>query len=205
MTHPLILVPVKRLTLAKSRVAVTSRRRQMVALRLVEHTLRTVAACVGGDSMVVVTADPSVRRLTVGLGGRVICDTHLDLNSALDHALRELSGSDPLRAVLVLVSDLPRLNQDDLAEVVHHVSRAASPQHVADLTECGTTAVSIRPGQQSPMLFGPQSAQRFLAAGWESLRHAPVSVRADLDTIQDLHELGLPAERLLEGTTKGKI
>jgi 2-phospho-L-lactate guanylyltransferase len=189
----MILVPVKRLDLAKSRIALPPEHRRRVARVLALHTLRTAAEAMGGDSLTVVTADNEVGHLATALGAHVVGETIYNLNSALEQGLDELALAWPARRVAVLVSDLPHVTGRDIQWLARESCAPGGSGHVADMTGTGTTALLFSAGQRPPMMFGPDSAERFRSAGCAPLRTAPIGLRSDLDTLDDLHRLGIPA------------
>ena len=190
---PMILVPVKRLDLAKSRIALPPEHRRRVARVLALHTLRTAAAAVGGDSLTVVTPDSEVADLATVLGAHVVEETIHALNSALEQGLDEVALAWPARRVVVLVSDLPHLTVRDIQWLVRQSCSQVGSGHVADMSGTGTTALLLAADHRPLMMFGPDSAQRFRSAGCAPLATAPAGLRSDLDTVDDLHRLGIPA------------
>jgi 2-phospho-L-lactate/phosphoenolpyruvate guanylyltransferase len=183
---PLLLVPVKRLDLAKSRLEVAPDRRRAIARLLVEQTLSIAGACVGVGGFAVVTADEEVKVLVESRGGLVIHDPRESLNGALAAALDVLRCHAVERSVLVLVADLPCLTEHELDSILTVVERSAQPRMIRDLTGIGTTSVSLPPGRSLSLTFGPSSANRFCAAGFVPIEDAPYGARADLDTTDDL-------------------
>ena len=143
--------------------------------------------------MTVVTADHEVGAMATALGAQVVDETVHDLNSAVDQGLDEVARRWPPRAVAVLVSDLPHLTGRDVLWLADKSCASGGPGHVADITGTGTTALLLPAGQRPPMVFGPHSAHRFRSAGCTPLRKAPAGLRSDLDTVDDLDRLGLPA------------
>jgi 2-phospho-L-lactate guanylyltransferase (CobY/MobA/RfbA family) len=99
MIKPHVLVPVKALGLAKSRLSLPPDERRVIARALAEHTLRTVAETLGSRYLVVVTADLSVGELAAQTGASVVNDPHDDLNRAVQHGLASITLVEP---VLVL-------------------------------------------------------------------------------------------------------
>jgi 2-phospho-L-lactate/phosphoenolpyruvate guanylyltransferase len=190
---PMILVPVKRLDLAKSRIALPAEDRRWVACVLALHTLSTAAAAVGGDSLTVVTADHEVSEAASALGAHVVDETFHDLNSALEQGLDEVALAWPTRPVAVLVSALPHVTRRDIQWLARVCCSSRGSGHVADMTGTGTTALVLSSGERPLMAFGPGSAQRFRSAGCAPLSTAPAGLRTDLDTVDDLHRLGIPA------------
>ncbi|GAW48951.1 MULTISPECIES: 2-phospho-L-lactate guanylyltransferase [unclassified Nocardioides] len=188
-----LLVPVKRLTLAKTRLDVPASDRYRVARALMRNTLRTAAHAAGGTSLAVVTADEEVSAFAAGLGAGVVLDTTADLNSALEQGLNELIAADAARSVTVLVADLALLSPADVHWLHREATATSQPKHVSDQAGTGTTAVVLPAGHRVPMVFGPSSAERFRSSGCLPLDGAPLGLRADLDTLTDLRRLGIPA------------
>lgn len=193
MTVPLTLVlPIKRLRDAKSRVRLTAADRRLLAEDLALHTLTTVEECAEIGSALVVTNDEWVRGKARALGFHSIYDRYDDLNRAAQCGITTSARWWPRRTVGVLVCDLPRLTPASLAEVAKQAISSTAPLFVADRTGTGTTFVSVPPGSVVPMCFGRGSARRFYAAGCRLVTNAPLEIRADLDHIGDLVELGRP-------------
>lgn len=189
MIAPRVLVPVKPLRFAKTRLALPIAQRQQIAHALVEHTLRTVSAALNPMDLLVVSADPRVRNLADRLGARAVGDPYGDLNRAIQHGLSSIPLGVP---VLVLVSDPPRLSQSALAALLNEVENSDGPCFVPDIRGTGTAAVYLPSGWRLPTLFGTNSAFRFRAAGWTPVSNAPDEVRIDLDTVSDLETYGVP-------------
>ena len=187
MIAPHVVVPVKSLDAAKSRLDLPPDERRAVARSLAQHTLGTIASTLGGHNLTVVTADPSVERLATDLDANVVHDPDGDLNRAVQRGLSSVSLGSP---VLVLVADLPRLNSYSLLALLTEVEQADSPYFVPDVQGTGTTAIYLPAGWRLPTSFGPNSASRFMAAGWTRARSAPIEARADLDTISDFELYG---------------
>lgn len=181
-----LVVPVKRLDVAKTRLLVAPEDRVELALAMAADT---VAACLAADlveSVVVVTDDKRASAVMTALGAVVVADVpDAGLNPALLHGASHASVSAHIAAV---ASDLPALRPGDLDLIL-----AASASHevalVADAAGSGTTLLAAGdPGRFRPQ-FGVASRAAHVDAGAIDLtRDAPRSLRRDVDTVEDLVE-----------------
>jgi 2-phospho-L-lactate guanylyltransferase len=114
-----------------------------------------------------------------------LADTGAGLNAALASAADELRRRHPDDAVLALVADLPALRTGELLAVLDRAARVRRG-YVADEHGSGTTALSALPGEALRPAFGARSAARHHASGARPIE-AGRSVRADVDTVADLH------------------
>ncbi|GGO93988.1 2-phospho-L-lactate guanylyltransferase [Nocardioides phosphati] len=188
MTAPgvVLVIPVKRLEAAKSRLEVEPAVRRMIALSLAEHTVRTAVATPQVIRVVVVTRDRTVRRLVRFLGADVCRERRRGgLNAAARRGRRAARRRVPGADVGILVSDLPALTSADLAEVVERYRRDRNPLVVPDHEGTGTTLL-LHPGDRwPPVLFGPESLRRHVCVGYRAVTDAPSGVRRDLDRLAD--------------------
>ncbi|MGW6425097.1 2-phospho-L-lactate guanylyltransferase [Nocardia sp. NPDC055053] len=184
-----LVIPVKRLTTAKTRLSSHAPSRRAAAELLLTHTLQVATTCLEPSQVCVLTADEAVVRRAQAFGVTVLLDAATDLNSALHAALGELQDSDPEATVVVLVADLPRLRPAELWPALADAVRSGVPCHVADHHGTGTTFVSIPPGSQLPMVFGAGSARRFTGLGAVAMSGAPRGLSTDLDTPTDPFQL----------------
>lgn len=177
-----VVVPVKRLDVAKSRLAVLGDDvRRALALAFAEDVVAAAVSCTAVQRVVVVTDDADAAAALAGHGAVVVPDLpDAGLNAALEH------GAAVLRAdalgVAALSSDLPCLQADDLADVLH---RVAGRSVVADAAGTGTTLLAAPAGEPLAAAFGAQSLRRHVASG-AALLEAPPGLRRDVDTPQDL-------------------
>jgi len=95
-----VLVPVKELALAKSRLrgALAAVPHEDLVLALVLDTLAAALACPAVAEVVVVTADEAVAAAARGLGAKVLGDAPRGLNPALAHAAAAVAGERGQRA-----------------------------------------------------------------------------------------------------------
>jgi 2-phospho-L-lactate guanylyltransferase len=176
-----LVLPLKRLELAKSRLRAEVAGADRVALAFAADTLAAVAATEQVSSVVVVTADPELAALARGHGAEVVPDTADGLDAAVTLGLVA-----PRRAPLaVLLGDLPALRPAELADALTHAARHPRSM-VADAAGTGTTLLADTQGAPIPR-FGAGSRARHEAAGHVVLDAAP-GLRRDVDTVADLAE-----------------
>src|SRR5690242_20186041 len=153
-----VLVPLKRLDLAKSRLAghlePAARARLMRAL--VDRTLRAAAAAPSVGRIVLVSSDDRSAEIAAAHGVEWFDDRGLPWNEALATATREAVRTED---VLILSADLPLVTSADVETLV-----AAGPDRglaIARARDAGTNAVLLRPAGAILTCFGvPGSAAR---------------------------------------------
>ena len=180
-----VLIPLKRLDDAKSRLAdvLTANERSALMLELLEGVLAAAEEADVGP-ITIVTGESAVPD---GFGR--FDDRGLAWNDALAAAMREVV-SEPIAAVLS--ADLPRVTAEDIQALV-----AATPDRgmaIARALDGGTNAVSMRPPGAIVTHFGePQSsavhAQATAAAGLAARIIDLPGLAFDVDTPADLAEL----------------
>jgi 2-phospho-L-lactate guanylyltransferase len=192
-----LLVPVKRLAVAKTRLALPAPERAEIALAMACDTVSAGLACDAVAEVVVITSDPRARDALATLGARVVEDRpDAGLNAALEHG----ASAAAMPRVAALSSDLPALRPADLGEVLQLASSHPLAM-VADVAGLGTTVLAARAvGGFSPR-FGPDSRAAHVSAGAADLSSlAAASVRHDVDTVEGLRaaiELGVGAATAL--------
>jgi 2-phospho-L-lactate guanylyltransferase len=174
-----VVVPVKRLELAKTRLSSYGEQaRQDLALAFAADVV-TAARQVA--EVVVVTDDQRAEALLAALGARVVPDDpDAGLNPALQHGADLLSTD----VVATLSSDLPALRAEDIAEVLDHVT-AGARVFVPDIVGTGTTLLAAGTGAVLAPAYGPSSRDAHLRSGAHEVV-AGVSLRQDVDTPDDL-------------------
>jgi 2-phospho-L-lactate guanylyltransferase len=185
------LVPVKRLELAKSRIALPPDARRALALAMACDTVRAALASTTVSAVVVVTSDESAAAALTALGARTVDDEpEAGLNAALHHGL----SSAPTPTVVALSADLPALRPHDLDEVLTRALDHPATV-VSDLSGAGTTLLTALDEEHFRPAFGARSLAAHRNAGALDLSAAAGrSLRLDVDTLDALHsaaELGL--------------
>jgi 2-phospho-L-lactate/phosphoenolpyruvate guanylyltransferase len=211
-----VLLPVKVLARAKSRLAVLAGdRRRDLALALASDTVAAVVACPEVARVVVVTSDPVAGPLLAALGAIIVADEPADLSVSLESlgtagaaapgVLSELGVQDALNAALrhgaavaarrwpkaglaALTADLPALGPAELALALRTASAAPGrAAFVPDAAGIGTTLYAVPPGGEFRPLFGGASRARHAASGAAELAFDDTTgLRRDVDTPDDL-------------------
>ncbi|MGW1783535.1 2-phospho-L-lactate guanylyltransferase [Streptomyces sp. NPDC002143] len=184
-----LVIPLKPLALAKSRLADTAADglRPGLALAFAEDTVAAALASPAVRDVAVVTDDALAGRALAALGARIVADEpRTGLNAALAHgaaAVRAVRADAPLAA---LNADLPSLRPSELARVLD--AAAEFPRaFLPDAAAIGTTLLAVAPGRELLPAFGTHSRARHHASGAVELRLDAVdSVRQDVDTGEDL-------------------
>ncbi|MEV6399542.1 2-phospho-L-lactate guanylyltransferase [Streptomyces sp. NPDC051907] len=184
-----LVVPLKPLVLAKSRLAAAAgdALRPALALAFALDTVAAALACPSVRDVAVVTDDPAAGVELAALGARIVPDAPAaGLNAALAHGARAVRGRRPAAPVAALNADLPALRPAELARVLARAS-AFPRAFLADATGIGTTLLSAAPGAELRPAFGGPSRRRHSASGAVEILLAGVdSVRQDVDTADDL-------------------
>ena len=185
-----LVVPVKLLALAKSRLAtLAGPHRPALALAMAADTVAAALACAEVARVIAVTDDPAAAGVLAGLGAVVTGDEPgSGLNPALRHGAGLAAARWPGTGIGALAADLPSLRPAELARCLR--AAAAWPQaFVPDAAGSGTTLYTARPEAVFAPRFGPGSAARHRAGGAAELAlPGLVSLRRDVDAPADLAE-----------------
>lgn len=177
-----LLVPVKTLTIAKSRLATgrdDDREDLMRAFAL--DAIAAAAQCPSVAQVCAVTDEPGFE---VSGAIRLPDEGDGDLNRALHHAALRVRTRDPSLAVAAMCADVPCLVAEDLATAL---GAGLSPRwFVADASGAGTTLLAAGPGVDLDPHFGTGSARRHEESGAAPVRTGVPTLRLDVDTGDDL-------------------
>lgn len=183
-----VVVPVKRLPHAKSRLApLGDDARIRLVSAFVGDTVEALLACPAVDGIVVVTDEISLVGDLRELGAIVIPDGESGrLNPALVQGAAELIRLFPEARPVALCADLPCLDAGDLSVVLSRVPEEECA-FVADAAGVGTTLYTAPGLAQFVPRFGAESRRAHLAAGAVEIpADDAVSVTRDVDTPEDL-------------------
>lgn len=204
-----VLIPVKRLARAKSRLAprLEPIERKLLALAMLEDTLRAASASPLVGRITVVTPDESAASRARGLGVDVLSEStllpsappgvrrhphhpHNPLNAALDAASRRVRVEYSPSTLVVLQADLPALRPQELTTAI--ALAAGGRAIVADHSGTGTTTLIV-PGEGEDLCprFGPWSAREHQRGGARALTGDWPGLRSDVDTPEDLRRVHL--------------
>ena len=179
------IVPVKRLHEAKTRLDVSTTVRRALAMAFAVDTVTAVTRCRAVVAVVVVTADPRVRRSLRGTGVHFVGESGCrGLVPALNAACRGAAEVARGHACVVVPADLPALSPADLGAVLDQSGGGDS--FVRDTDGHGTTLLVTAPGASPRFQYGVRSAERHEAAGFRELVDVPASARQDVDCLDDL-------------------
>jgi 2-phospho-L-lactate guanylyltransferase len=183
-----VVIPVKVLTQAKSRLATLGgERRAELALAMAADTVTAVLAA-GQVARVIVITDDQVAGDALGsLGAKVVPDEPGEgLNAALRHGAAVAAANWPGAGVAALSADLPALRPAEIGRALH----AAAPwpnAFVADAPGDGTTLYTTAPGAAFSPKYGIASRARHAATGAKELELDSIpGLRRDVDTPEDL-------------------
>ncbi|WP_432957307.1 2-phospho-L-lactate guanylyltransferase [Micromonospora haikouensis] len=184
-----VVVPVKRLGVAKSRLrgALPGVPHEELALALAADTVAAVRACPAVAGVVVVTRDARVAAAVRAAGVRVVPDApDAGLNAAF--RLGAAVAADGGGWVAGLTADLPALRPVELTAALHAI--AAGPpgvrRFVADAPGTGTVLLAAPPDVPLAPRFGVGSAAAHEAGGALPLAGDWPTLRRDVDTAADL-------------------
>ncbi|GIJ28345.1 hypothetical protein Vqi01_35070 [Micromonospora qiuiae] len=181
-----VVVPVKRLTAAKTRLrgGMPDVPHEELALALAADTLEAVQSCSEVAEVRVVTADPRVADTARRAGARILPEVAgTGLNAAFRNGAAGVAGW-----VAGLTADLPALRPAELAAALR-AAQADPPgvrRFVADAPGTGTVLLAAPPGVPLQPRFGPGSAAAHAAGGAHPLTGDWPSLRRDVDTAADL-------------------
>lgn len=184
-----VVLPVKRLPQAKTRIVLPAPRREELALAMASDTVRAALASRAVERVMVVTSDRWAADALRWVGAEVVPDApDAGLNQALGHGIATARDGGA-GAVAVLSADLPAATAGGLDAVLAAAAAMgeAPAGVVGDKTGTGTTVLAVRAGNEFPPLYGEESLRRHLAAGAADLTAAAdAGLRCDVDTVADL-------------------
>ncbi len=194
------IVPVKRLGLAKQRMApvLSQSERTMLARVMLNDVLATLHATPELAGIVVVSSDPMAEELAKQFEARVVADVvETGANDAVQQGLATL---DDKTAALVVPADVPFATVEELQAVIKSLA-----QHDLVLTPArsdgGTNALAMRARDLIATSFGEDSFARHVALAKEkNLRCGIVrcdGLGNDIDRPEDLVFSSAPDRRLL--------
>ena len=203
-----VLLPVKVLAQAKSRLAaLAGERRLELALALASDTVSAVVACPEVARVIVVTTDPVAGPRLSSLGALIVPEarpvaggrdsrqsawpspdgSQHQLNAALLHGAAVAARRWPGTGLAALTADLPALRPAELAEALRAASDVAGPAFVPDAAGVGTTMYAVATAGQFRPMYGGASRARHAAGGAAELVLGGIAgLRQDVDTPDDL-------------------
>jgi 2-phospho-L-lactate/phosphoenolpyruvate guanylyltransferase len=194
MVELAIVIPVKRLDEAKSRLAeVLDEEHRQALMRELIGRVATAARGAACGPIWIATSDPAGTALAADLGVDVVSDGGLAWNQGLEHARRLLDPA-PER-VLYLAGDLPLVTAEEVRELAS--TAPARGVVIGRARDGGTNALLVSPADALTPRFGEHGSaavHRYaaLAAGLEVVILDLPGVALDIDTPKDIEDAGLP-------------
>lgn len=183
-----LVVPVKLLHLAKSRLSSDPEVRAALALAFAADTVAAALRTPSVVEVVVVTDDTTASGFLRGLGAEIVSDQpDAGLNPALRHGAAHAAARHPQCGVGALSADLPALKSRDLENALRRAAKVGVAV-VPDVDGTGTTAYLVTPGQKFEPAFGRDSLSAHIEAGAIVVPAADLrSMCRDVDTRADLN------------------
>ncbi len=188
-----VIIPLKPLTLAKSRLAkfLAPEERQRLAEGLFRHVLSVAQHAPQVVGTLVISRDTKALAIARDYGAKTLQETGgtPDLNLALMTATSVVSSWKG-RGVLILPGDLPLVNRDDLAAMVLMGRETQSVVLATDRNEDGTNAMLVKPPGLFEYAYGVGSFQRHMTRARLAGAHVHVyqseRLALDIDMPDDL-------------------
>jgi len=181
-----LVLPLKRLEWAKTRLDADPVHRAQLALAMASDTVEAALAVGAVAEVLVATDDPTLDARVRELGAQVVPGLG-GLNEALARGAETASGQWPHLRVAALAGDLPALRPAELAEALAQAS-VLGRSCVGDSASYGTTLLAAAPGARLAPAFGDASFARHVAGGATPLSGSWPGLRRDVDTADDLAE-----------------
>jgi 2-phospho-L-lactate/phosphoenolpyruvate guanylyltransferase len=177
-----LIVPVKRLDAAKSRLREAFPNRVDLVLALLLDTVTAALSAEGVRRVLVVCEDDRVPPALRGTGADCVDKRGLPgLNPALEYAAGVLGSGGVIGA---LQADLPALRPAELDVALAEAGGRRA--FCADRPGTGTTLLLSAPGEPLAPRFGAGSAAAHLASGAVPITAPVPTLRCDVDTTEDL-------------------
>ena len=186
-----VVMPVKRLGAAKSRLAqLAGTRRSDLALAMVVDTISAARAATGVRAVWVVTDDDDVAAAALAHDADVLPDgPAAGLNAAFSVGIDAVGTQDPGSGAVLLAGDLPALRPAQLEAVLAVATGLVGMVTVADRAGTGTTLLAARTPTALRPAFGPDSFARHQALGATAVDLPGLDgLRCDVDDTDDLRE-----------------
>ncbi|MFL6240943.1 MAG: 2-phospho-L-lactate guanylyltransferase [Actinomycetes bacterium] len=181
-----VVVPVKQLRTAKSRLVAPDVARIALAQAMALDTVEAALLCGRVGEVVVVTDEPEIAAEVRAIGAVAVPDEPAaGLNAALEHGAGVALTRRPGSGVTALAADLPALRPSELARALDaaaQVDRAMVP----DASGAGTVLLTARNGVSLSPEFGDGSLARHQRDGVVVLDVDVPGLRRDVDTLADL-------------------
>lgn len=186
------LVPVKKLTHAKSRLTneMPLKERTDLVLSMLEHVINVLKTCREISTISIVTSDEDVRSFSLQLGVSVQTEESTGHNPALTAAAKKETNA-TIKGLLTISADLPLLTHFDIQKMID-LSKLYDVV-IAPSKDNGTNALLLKKPLLLPYLFGKNSFEKYEKAakdvGIPFISHQSETLAFDIDTIEDVKKL----------------
>jgi 2-phospho-L-lactate guanylyltransferase len=202
------IVPVKPLSLGKSRLACVLSQKERVNLnsRFLKHTLETLKGIPDIEQVMVVSRDQKALAMARDFGARTFQeDGTPHLNIALTRAT-VLVSQHATRGVLILPADLPLLTTDDVYALIEKAGKPPSVVIAPDRHRKGTNALLVCPPGLIEYDFGPGSFKRHCERALQASARLEIvefhSLSLDVDLPEDLAIVSMTSDSEAESRSK---
>ncbi|NMB56049.1 MAG: 2-phospho-L-lactate guanylyltransferase [Leptolinea sp.] len=189
------IIPVKALRRGKTRLAgvLTEDEREVLNLSLLGHTLKVINQVEGIEQVLVVSSDTAVLALAREQGAKTVQeDGNPGLNTAL-HRATMVAQMYAAQGVLILPSDLPLLQTEDVKEMIQLSENPPVVVIAPDRRNEGTNAILIKPTGLIAYQFGDQSFSKHCSQAKRFNLNLKIvtseTLGLDLDLPEDLNML----------------
>lgn len=202
------LLPMKPLTIAKSRLAVAlgRREREALALAMYQDVLEALFRASSLDRIAVISADDRLLEHARKMNALAIRESAVrGLNAAAAHGTHRCVRAGAT-SLLIVLADLPLATSDEIDQIGQDLPAGPHLRLVRSHEGLGTNALLRQPPEVVATRFGGRSFQDHVVAAREAgvphdERDLP-GLGFDVDTIDDLRAI---AERQLPGRTCSEI
>jgi 2-phospho-L-lactate guanylyltransferase len=207
MNNTWVIIPVKPLRLAKSRLSsvVTPEQRQRFAETMLRHVLQVVQSVPEIKGTLVISRDNRALAISRDYGAKTVQESGSpELNTALMRATQIIQSWNS-GAVLILPADLPLIEPHDITEIVRLGESPVSVVLATDGHQDGTNAMFIRPPGLIDYAYGVGSYRRHMdlayEAGAQVHTYSSPRLQLDIDLPEDIDMFFRLTQRDLGATT----
>ncbi len=183
-----VLIPVKSLSTAKSRLDKYLPRKQLeqLVLDMLTHVISVLRNCKEISSITIVTPDEQIKKYVKHFAVDTLLEEKPGHNAALTYAAKHnlLKTND---ALLTISADLPFLKKEDIQQMI--TLSAKNSIVIARAKDNGTNAILMHPALAIPYLFGKNSFEKYqqeaLKRRISIVAYQSESIAFDIDTFDD--------------------